>query len=377
MSAAATIAAIAGALLTLALFTAIARVLLDVTFRWGNVRLWWLGRRLSQVLRPRPGRAKLALGLFSAGQGALAAYVVYLMLFALLHPKLSFTTYQFCLFMAALPLHFLLTTLRRAVLRSLEVVTALDPNGEVELLYLRSFADDVVRPSDIAFADCSDEEMLTHLMLPYGSLNAIASPHDDVPELGARRLRVIGEDWRSQVTLMARKSKIIVLRLDVTEGLLWELKMLIDNELLAKTVVLLPRPPEGDDEDLYVVMRAHIEATLGLKLPERQGRSRSLTRREFLRMLFGADLHPKRVGSRFLVFAGDSRARLLDPVEVGLVRRWLEAHAEESETLRPFFRGLGLQPVSIDADAQLLLQRVLMAIVAAYGMIWYIVSHLG
>jgi hypothetical protein len=73
---------------------------------------------------------------------------------------------------------------------------------------------------------------------PYGPLIAVGDPRDPVPPLGAARTFVGGGDWKQVVSDLARASQLVVLAVDSSEGVRWEVQHIIETGHADKTLFL-------------------------------------------------------------------------------------------------------------------------------------------
>lgn len=117
------------------------------------------------------------------------------------------------------------------------------------ILFLRSFKDDQVllaRPKRAFIRGLLPEPlrpMLDHVLLEeftsLGPLIAIGVPGAVAP-FGASRTYVNEDEWKSVVAELARVAKAVVIVLDDTEGVNWEISHIVQVGHLAKTLCFLP-----------------------------------------------------------------------------------------------------------------------------------------
>jgi hypothetical protein len=137
---------------------------------------------------------------------------------------------------------------RRFTRLSLERLLSKDQRPAI--LFLRSFRDDQVKLSRprrrlffriVAFGE--PRPTLDHILLeeatPCGPVVAIGAPGSR-PPFGAARKYVTKDQWQEVVRELARKAGAIVVALDETEGVCWEVKTLFAAEHFGKTLFLLP-----------------------------------------------------------------------------------------------------------------------------------------
>jgi len=112
---------------------------------------------------------------------------------------------------------------------------ARDPRPPV--LYLRSFADDGealigeqawwMRFGAAIAAPVSPEQEIAKLLAALGPVVAIGKPGEPLPELGAARLYVSDDAWQAKVQELMKKSRLVVVRLGASPGLLWEIEQVL------------------------------------------------------------------------------------------------------------------------------------------------------
>jgi hypothetical protein len=138
---------------------------------------------------------------------------------------------------------------RRFLRVSLQQAQAADPRRPV--LFLRSFRDDsVVLPppkSNLAYRlfnyverNKSLDELLLEEGTSVGPVVALGNPADAVPPYGAARgyLRY-GDDWQKMITRLMVDAIAIVICVDNTESLWWEIEYVNKNGYIDKTLLLL------------------------------------------------------------------------------------------------------------------------------------------
>ena len=86
------------------------------------------------------------------------------------------------------------------------------------------------------------ENGLTEFLSRIGPPLAIAHPRDDSDEVGALRLRLKSGDWQAVVGDLAASASAIMLRLDETEGVSWELEHILKSVPLERLFIFLARP---------------------------------------------------------------------------------------------------------------------------------------
>lgn len=116
------------------------------------------------------------------------------------------------------------------------------------LIYLRAFDDDVHDRRQLnilalispAAAVHSWEAHVAGLLGHFGPFVAIGRPGEPLPELGASRMYVSDDEWKSKVYDLLKQCKLAVLRGGRTEGLRWELGEIVT--LLKPHQILLVMP---------------------------------------------------------------------------------------------------------------------------------------
>ena len=98
------------------------------------------------------------------------------------------------------------------------------------------------------------DELLTERFWHVGPVFAIGKPDEPLPPLGAARAYLSGEDWHTVVSELMKEARAIILVLDYTEGLLWELHHAREAGHLGKTVLLVPPDHRADTQLLAGVL---------------------------------------------------------------------------------------------------------------------------
>jgi hypothetical protein len=165
-------------------------------------------------------------------------------------------------------------TSRRFLRVSLEQAQATDPRRPV--LFLRSFRDDAVtlRPPKSGFAyklfnyterNKSLDQLLLEEGTSLGPVVALGNPADAVPPYGAARVYFHNDDWRKMITYLMEEAIAIVICVDNTESLWWEIEYVSKHRYLSKTLFLL-NPKYGQDNQALDIIR-DLENILGRPLP--------------------------------------------------------------------------------------------------------------
>lgn len=131
---------------------------------------------------------------------------------------------------------------------------------EQPILFLRSFEDDQLTfkrstwnilgkwLSLWSFRKNTDETMIDEVA-QFGPVVALGSPTDSHAPYGASRYYASHDEWKDVITKTAREALTIVLVAGKTQGVKWEYKLLKDNGLLNKTLLLFS-PTVSQEENL-------------------------------------------------------------------------------------------------------------------------------
>jgi len=138
---------------------------------------------------------------------------------------------------------------RRAAVANLEEATASDDRPPV--LFLRAFRYDKAKPririkslfqliDVLSDPDLSFELMIAREGAAKGPVVAIGNPADTLPAYGAARGYVSDADWQPLVANLMGSSSLIVMMIDTTPGVAWELQTLTKMGLESKTLFVFP-----------------------------------------------------------------------------------------------------------------------------------------
>lgn len=144
--------------------------------------------------------------------------------------------------------NWLLNLGRRNIHFSIEEITTADPRPPI--LFLRAFRDDQVDLPEPRYtllgrllATAKQRDTLDHILLNegtlYGPMIALGNPKDHMPPYGAARGFFANEHWQEAVTGLARASLAVVISVDDTESIWWEIEHLVGNDHLDKTLFLV------------------------------------------------------------------------------------------------------------------------------------------
>ncbi len=117
----------------------------------------------------------------------------------------------------------------------------LEEDPRPPILLLRAFRmdetdSDAAIPGDIPI---TFEEFIVKPLKLYGPVVAIGHPTEALPPLGAHR-QYVSDDWQGRVIELLNLSRIIVVILDNTPGLQWELEQLSNMAYRKKLLILIP-----------------------------------------------------------------------------------------------------------------------------------------
>jgi hypothetical protein len=162
---------------------------------------------------------------------------------------------------------------RAQMRRSLEQVQGADTRSPI--LFLRSFSDDQVRIPPRSTTRCGHFEQwlldgssrsvsLDHLLLQEGTVHgptvALGKPDDPAPPYGVSRGYFEHSDWQAAVTRLCEDAQAIVLVIDQSEGLAWEIEFVLSQGHVGKTLFLL-RPDDVGTSAGIEMMTAILERT--------------------------------------------------------------------------------------------------------------------
>lgn len=135
-----------------------------------------------------------------------------------------------------------------------------DKIKEPFVLYLRSFIDDKVTKKRISFINDirSEEEVLVSVLSDIAPVYAIGDPKDKKMPLGASRVYVDDEHWKSTVIDMMNRAVVVVLRLGKTDSFWWEVETAVTNIPLDKVMFVVPESKTFSNvATLYKILLNH------------------------------------------------------------------------------------------------------------------------
>lgn len=130
----------------------------------------------------------------------------------------------------------------------------------------------------------SYEQILAFAFRKLGPVIAIGKPEERLPELGALREYVEEDRWKKRVTELAAKSRLVVMQIGTSDGLIWELGRLVNRFKPEKLILAVPQRTRGwrrfiriglerKRQKTYRVFRQKTVSVFPQPLPERIGRS--------------------------------------------------------------------------------------------------------
>lgn len=234
------------------------------------------------------------------------------------------------------------------------------------VLYLRAFRTD---QSTLQYLLMSlgtmftEVEQLTDVVRPFGELVALARPGERLPEPGAARIYAADEDWKEVVKQQMQAARLVIIRADVGENLLWELKQAVQTLNPERVLILVLSMKPGDYESFCAI----VKPLLGVSLPER----------ETLRRRFGQV-------SGFIAFSADWKSILLT-LRAPYFRRGAfsgSSRAFFKLALRPVFERFGLKwqppPVrvgEVTVVTMMALIGVLNFIIPTLQLVWEVIHR--
>ena len=160
---------------------------------------------------------------------------------------------------------------QRLVRFSLEQLQRTDPRPPI--LFLRAFGDDQValplekfslfgRLLQLGRMQRDLDNLLLEEVTPYGPHVALGNPQDPFPPYGAARGYFENKDWRQAVADLVRRCRLILLCVDPTDGVWWEVRHIAEQGLIGKTLFLVH--PKHRSEPHNSRLMARLAHTLGI-----------------------------------------------------------------------------------------------------------------
>ena len=128
------------------------------------------------------------------------------------------------------------------------------------VLYLRSFVDDKTTNKRISIINDvrTEEEVLVDVLSDIAPVYAIGDPKDKKMPLGASRIYVDDEHWKSTVIDMMNRAAVVVLRLGKTDSFWWEVETAVKNISLQKVMFIVPESKTFNNvATLYKILLDH------------------------------------------------------------------------------------------------------------------------
>lgn len=147
---------------------------------------------------------------------------------------------------------------------SIEQITAVDARPPI--LFLRAFRDDQVALANPHytllgrfFAIATPRLSLDHILLNegtlYGPVVALGNPSDPLPPYGVARGYVSDARWKDTVAALAKDALAVILCVDDTDSMWWEIDHIVTSEHLQKTVFLIHPNFRGKRENAAIMAR--------------------------------------------------------------------------------------------------------------------------
>jgi hypothetical protein len=169
---------------------------------------------------------------------------------------------------------------RRAARLSILELRKLD--ARVPILFLRAFRDDQVSLApprlsllgylyDLGRADPKVDVLLLEEGTEYGPVIALGHPSDPVPPYGAARGYFDNQSWQEAVARLAQVSSAIIICLDDTDGIWWEVDHIVANNMMEKTLFLIHPRNFGLAENNNLLLKVTQRVGLSDDLKEKLG----------------------------------------------------------------------------------------------------------
>jgi hypothetical protein len=177
---------------------------------------------------------------------------------AVSHMLYSLSTTFLVLYVAPIIGGYILTVAQRNVHWS--ITQLLEADGRAPILFLRAFKDDQVQLQNVKLnllgrlgrwldAVANLDGLLLQEGTPYGPVVAIGNPGDRFPPYGAARGYFDDKTWRAAVADLAGNALAIVICLDRTEGIWWEIGHIARLGYLSKTLFLIHPKDSSEPEN--------------------------------------------------------------------------------------------------------------------------------
>jgi hypothetical protein len=177
---------------------------------------------------------------------------------AVSHMTYSLGTVFLLLFGAPIIGGYILAAAQRNVHWSITQLLKADPRAPI--LFLRAFQDDQVQLQNVKLHPAARlgrwldavgnlDRLLLQEGTTYGPVVAIGNPSDTFPPYGAARGYFDDKTWRAAVADLAAKALVIVICLDRTEGVWWEVEHIARLGYLAKALFLVHPKDSAEPEN--------------------------------------------------------------------------------------------------------------------------------
>ena len=109
------------------------------------------------------------------------------------------------------------------------------------------------------------EELLEEQFKPLGPFIAIGRPGEKLQAVGASRLYETDDTWKERVSELVDKSSAIIIVLDQTPGLMWELSHLTDVQIRKKVLLLsVATPAQAKRQEIFSEWESLIAENAGI-----------------------------------------------------------------------------------------------------------------
>ncbi len=221
---------------------------LNRRYRWKLTKQW---KRLRNYKRTaRPGSFKARLVVWGLHLAIIALFpIVFAIVIASIDVENDWLSIAMMLGSPAIGLALLFRLLaasqkarrNRERLTTPEAEKVLEQDPRPPILLLRAFRMDEIDadaaiPGDIPI---TFEEFIVKPLRQYGPVVAIGRPTEALPPLGAHR-EYVADDWQGRVRELLGAARIVVVILDDTPGLQWELEQLCDKSFIKKLLLVAP-----------------------------------------------------------------------------------------------------------------------------------------
>lgn len=128
------------------------------------------------------------------------------------------------------------------------------------VLYLRSFCADKITGEAAYYLTSvyNEEESLVRVLEQIAPVYAIGDPKDEKMPMGATRIYVSDEHWKSTVKSLANKAEAVVLRLGKTDSFWWEVELALKDIPLHKLLFAVPVAETFSEvSTLYKILMDH------------------------------------------------------------------------------------------------------------------------